>query len=206
MPRRLALLAAPAHLVVLLAFFLPFYEVSCQGRPLATSSAYEIATGTAEREHEAPRLPAAAGGEAEDGHRLPRALTASLLLLPLLALAGGVAALLSARRPERRARAAAAASAWLGAAAALFLVVHLVLMRSEVRDVLQRTGRDRGELAQGLATMVSSSLDLSPEGGWILALVAALAAAGLSTAGVFLGPPPRAEAPGEPPREAGPPA
>lgn len=196
MPRHLALLASPAHLVVLLAFFLPFYEVSCQGKPLASSSAYELASGSAERDHAGPgRVAPGAGQDVQEEHRLPRGLTASLVLLPLLALAGGAAALWSTRRPPDRARASAAASAWLGAATALFLVVHFVLMRSSVRDLLQQSSVETGELARGFTTMMAATLVLSPEGGWYLALVAALAATALSAAAVFL-PPSRPAPPG----------
>lgn len=194
MSRPLALFASPLQLLAALAFFLPFYTVSCQGRPLSTASGYEVATeGFHVDDRTGRELQRSArnngGGQGSNG------AATWLLLFPLLAVGAGVAALLAGRTSSSAAARAKArtASAALGALGVVLLVVHYVVVRSDLRRLLSDDAGD------GMTGAMARAITLDLQVGWYAALLALLAGTALvAAAHVLAQPAPTAADPAAP--------
>jgi hypothetical protein len=186
MSRPLALFASPLQLLAALAFFLPFYTVSCQGRPLSTASGYEVATEGFRVDERAERKLQRASEQA-GGTRDAHGSTSWLLLFPLLAAAAGAAALLAGRTSSSAAARAKAriVSAALGALGVVLLVVHYLVVRSDLRRLLSDDGGD------GMAGAMSRAITLELQVGWYASLLALLGGTALVAAAHVLAQPAR---------------
>lgn len=183
MARTLALFASPLQFLAVLAFFLPFYSVSCQGRPLATASGYEVSTRGFQVDESAARKLRSTSDEGS----APRGCAPWLLLFPLLAGAAGVAAAAAARGSSgalTRAR-ARLGSAALGGLGVVLLVLHYVVVRGDLRRLLSEGMGGDGpgaEMGRHLATGLLQGISLDLQVGWYLALFALLGGTALAAA------------------------
>ncbi|WP_242395837.1 hypothetical protein [Anaeromyxobacter oryzisoli] len=188
MPRTLSLFASPLQLLAVLAFFLPFYTVSCQGRPLSTASGYEIATeGFHLDDATGRRLQRSATRDGRSGDSNGAATW--LLLLPLVAAGAGAAAALSTRSTADAAAQGKArvASAALGAVGIVLLVGHALVLRSDLHRLVADDGGD------GMTARMAHAITLDLQVGWWIALLALLAGTALvATAHVLARPAPAA--------------
>ena len=178
MNRSLARLGAPFFLLAVLTFFLPFYGVSCQGNTVVSATGYEIATSGFRDGGDTPkRAREAVQKQGEE------ASAVWLLAFPLLAAAAAACGFLGSRlrgdaAADRGHRGRAAA---LGAAAGGVLLLHYIVLSSNVRSQLAKATAETGEgsFARGLAQMVTGGITLELEAGWWLSLLASLAGTAL---------------------------
>lgn len=182
-----AAIAAPGTLLMVLAFFMPWYSVTCGGMTLATGTGYDIAT----RGLHAPRTDRApAFGEAGHIPPPPNALgpasaettpnrDAWLVLLPLCALVafGGFALAWTASSP-RIGLLVAGAAAFGGV---LVPIVHALVLRGRLHDAVSaRTGAD--PMQRNVSLALEQSVVTHLENGWYLAVFGGLLAAGAAGA------------------------
>ncbi len=183
MARGFAPFASPLQLVAVLAFFLPFYSVSCQGRPLATASGYEVATRGFHADNAAERaLPNASEPE-------QRGSAAWLLLFPVLAAGAAVCSVAAGRAASEPGRTKArTASSALGTLGVVVLVSHYVMLRGELaRLVAQGLGEQGGdgpgaEMGRHMAATMLQGVSLDLQAGWYVGLAALLAGTALAAA------------------------
>lgn len=172
MDRFLSGLGAPAYLIAVLAFFLPFYGVSCSGRTLATASGYEIVTrGFDSAADDAPKnvekALAEKGGQAQ---------TPWLAVVPLLLLGGAVTALLGATGGQK-ARGRRLAAAAMGGLSGALLIVHYASMSSSFRSAMASNANEpagegaAAQLSRQMAKAVASTISLETRSGWWITLI-----------------------------------
>lgn len=183
--RVFAAVAAPGVLLTLIAFFLPWYSISCGGMNLATATGYDSATHGF---HAPPTAEPTLAFGSGPGRTIPRPPVGSdvgaddassrrdlwLLLLPVFSLValGGVARALMKTDP-RASVMLAGASAF---AAGLMPLLHATVVRGRLRDALaQRAGAD--PMQRGVADALQRSVTFRLETGWYLALTGAMVAA-----------------------------
>jgi hypothetical protein len=185
--RVLAALATPGMLVALLAFFFPWYSVSCGDMTLATASGYDAATHGF---HPPPSAePTLAFGAGPGTHRIsappPGHLGATqenegdsrrdpwLLAMPVLV----AAALFAIGRSffVRDPRSSVGATSLLALAATIVPLAHAIVLRGRIRDaVAERAGVDPHQ--QALSEALQHSITFHLEGAWYLAVAGALVA------------------------------
>lgn len=186
--RVLAAIATPGALIALLAFFMPWYSVSCSGFTLASATGYDAAIHGFHAPASADPTMAFGAGPARrmiptPGAAAPTASEASnrseqrdpwLFALPVLA-AAALAAIVRGvlRGGSRRAIGLASMFALL---ASVVPMAHAIVLRARLKDaVAERAGAD--PMQRGVALALERSIEFKLEHGWWFALVAAFVAA-----------------------------
>jgi hypothetical protein len=159
---------ASLFVVVIVAFFLPFYEVSCNGNRIEQATGYELSTSSVK--------PANVQGEVPDTN------TPWLVVVPALAVAGAVLSILAARRPAGARRLDLAA---VGAAAAivLSLVVNFLVIRARIRSGIPDSAGGDPDVRK-LAEELTAGIAVNLQVGWFLAAAASLAAGAVGALGL----------------------
>ncbi|MEI8254565.1 MAG: hypothetical protein WCJ30_02720 [Deltaproteobacteria bacterium] len=175
--RVIAALAAPGTLLMLLAFFMPWYSVTCGGMTLATGSGYDVATSglhaprTSEPAPAMGQIPPPAGTTPRttgDGAPMRDAWLVLFPLCALVALGAFAGAWISARP-----RVGLLVAGGAAIVATLVPVAHALVLHGRLHDaVAARTGANpaQRDVASALERSVVSHL----ENGWYLAVFAGL--------------------------------
>jgi hypothetical protein len=181
--RVLAAVATPGALIALIAFFLPWYSVSCDGFVLANATGYDAAVhGFRAPASATPTLAFGAGPGSRAIPPPPDAGSRSsdesgdgwLVLLPICAAAACAAFVAALARKESRRAIGLGAVFALGAA--LVPLAHAVILRGRVRDAIaQRAGAD--PMQRGVSSALERLVQFKLEHGWYLAVFGALCAA-----------------------------
>lgn len=179
--RLAAALAAPGTLLLVLAFFMPWYSITCGDLTLATATGYDLATSGFHSPLASDSTPGAGGsvnippppGSATTATANPPSRDAWLVLLPLCALValGGIAVAWLARRPRMSLLVA-------GSAAFVALVIpfaHALVLRGRLHEAIAtRVGAD--PVQRNVAVALEQSVVSHLERGWYLAVLSALLA------------------------------
>jgi len=158
--------------IVIVAFFLPFYEVSCAGQTVGSATGWELASSSVKPPE---------GMDSTPGGEKPDVDSPWLFVVPSLALAGAVLAVVAARRSAGSRNLLPAAVAAAGAIA-VALVVNFLVIRAHVRGEASPPGGDpqMAKLAEGLM----KSIVVTPQLGWYLGFLASLAAGVMGALGL----------------------
>jgi hypothetical protein len=168
----------------MLAFFLPWYSVSCNGFVLANATGYDSAVhgfrpppaadptmafgaGPGSRSIPAPPPDAARSSAGDEGDRW-------LVLLPLCAAAALASFITAFARKESRRAIGVGALFALGAA--IVPMAHAIVLRGRLRDAIaQRAGAD--PMQRGVSFALERAVEFKLEHGWYLALLGGLLSA-----------------------------